>query len=234
MDEFTVAKANESDCDFLGVAIRQAERGHTGRGMWDVFIEDSDIENIVALALTHACLHGEDSIHHYSRFFIARNSATMEPVASACGYIYPCVNDIPTIDAVGKAMIEIAGWDESKIKDAKEKLDFLWMSLPIGLDWSTNGRWMIEGVYTDPSYRGKGLGEKILRAAVEAGREAGREAREAGHAGCDSCWITCAVGNDGACKLYERVGFTVLGEGNSDLCMKNIFTPGFEVLEYKY
>ena len=83
---------------------------------------------------------------------------------------------------------------------------------------------MVEAVYTAPPSRGRGYGEKVLRAAVERGREYGQ----------DKCWITCAVGNTPAHRLYERIGFGLIGAGNSKLCLEKIGTPGFEVLEIKY
>jgi RimJ/RimL family protein N-acetyltransferase len=64
----------------------------------------------------------------------------------------------------------------------------------------------------------------VLRAALEAGRRSGE----------NNCWITCAVGNCSAHRLYERIGFTLLGAGSNEECIAKFFTPGFEVLNFVY
>lgn len=42
--------------------------------------------------------------------------------------------------------------------------------------------------------------------------------------------ITCAVGNDGAKRVYEKLGFKVVGVGSSEECMQSIHCSGFYVL----
>mmetsp|Transcript_9098 Transcript_9098/g.13695 ORF Transcript_9098/g.13695 Transcript_9098/m.13695 type:complete len:223 (-) Transcript_9098:304-972(-) len=215
-----VRNATVQDCDFIGLAIRDAERAHTGHGIWDVYVNGCQVDNIAAKALAHVAKYGEKSIYHYTRFFVVENEEG-QPVASACGYPYPVCSFLETMAAMGEAMRHLADWTDSDVLLAKERLEFMADSFPQDLDWGS--RWMVEGVYTSPSYRGRGLGELALRAAVEAGREKD----------LNSCWITCAVGNDGACRLYERVGFKVIGEGNSEQCMAVLATPGFKVLGKK-
>lgn len=56
-------------------------------------------------------------------------------------------------------------------------------------------------VYVEEAVRGRGLAEALVRAAIDLGRRAG----------LDFVWLTVAVGNDGARRIYERLGFRRFG-----------------------
>ena len=56
-------------------------------------------------------------------------------------------------------------------------------------------------VYVDAGERGRGIAERLLGMVFDAARVRGY----------DSLILTVAAGNDGACRLYERLGFTVYG-----------------------
>ena len=76
--------------------------------------------------------------------------------------------------------------DEEDDKDLLYLISFLEEAFPENVEY--NGRWMIEGVYTHPNHRGKGLAAKVVSAVVEEGRRLGfRE-----------CLVSCAVGNHAA------------------------------------
>ena len=59
----------------------------------------------------------------------------------------------------------------------------------------------IYSVYVDQAFRGLGLAAGLVEAAIAAAREAGL------------CFVllTVAVGNDGARRIYERLGFRTFG-----------------------
>jgi ribosomal protein S18 acetylase RimI-like enzyme len=219
---FTVEHAKESDCDFLGNAVLQAERAHTGRGVWDEFFGSCESAvKYLSLACKSSDIAG--NIYHYSRFFVVRDNETGEPLASACCYSSSECGFISTADIVGKGLVKDSIWTEAEAEAATNRLLFTGDCFPPDLSWD-GSRWMIEGVYTDSRCRGKGLGEMVLRAALEAGRASGE----------NNCWITCAVGNCSAHRLYERIGFTLLGAGSNEECIAKFFTPGFEVLNFVY
>ncbi len=56
-------------------------------------------------------------------------------------------------------------------------------------------------VYVDQAFRGRGLAAGLVEAAIAAGREAGLRL----------VWLTVAIGNDGARRLYDRMGFRTFG-----------------------
>lgn len=218
----TVERAKESDCDFLGFAVLQAERAHTGRGVWDEYFGSCD-SAVKYLSLACRSSDIEGNIYHYSRFFVVRDSVTGKPLASACGYSSSECGFISTATIVGKGLVNDSIWTEDEAEAATNRLLFTGDCFPPNLSWD-GCRWMIEGVYTDSQFRGKGYGELVLRAAIEAGRENGQ----------NNCWITCAVGNSSAHRLYDRIGFTLLGAGYNEECIAKLSTPGFEVLNFAY
>jgi len=57
------------------------------------------------------------------------------------------------------------------------------------------------GVYVRPPFRGRGVGERLLRACVDWAREKGRVTLK----------LSVVAGNDAARRCYERVGFTAYG-----------------------
>ena len=56
---------------------------------------------------------------------------------------------------------------------------------------------VVEGVVVDPSYRRKGLGAALMRAAAEAAREAG----------CYKLTLTSNLARTGAHRFYSRLGW---------------------------
>jgi ribosomal protein S18 acetylase RimI-like enzyme len=218
--------AQPSDCAFLGAAIVGAERSHTGIGLWDVYINESGVDsNLAADGLSHICLNELNSLYHYSRFRVVRDKVNGDkPVACACGYVMPELSLFDTVQYLGRYMIQIGKWKQDDLPKARSRLDFLHESFAEDIDWMKR-KWMIEGVFTDSEYRGKGFGELVLRSAIHDGRDKD----------CDSCWITCAIGNTAALRLYLRVGFQLIGtEKDNSNCEEAIRTPGFHVLELKY
>lgn len=69
-------------------------------------------------------------------------------------------------------------------------------------DWLDASVRVLVAMWTEPSYRGRGHGRKIVDHAVALARASGAAA------------IRCSVtdGNDGAARLYESCGFVPTGE----------------------
>jgi RimJ/RimL family protein N-acetyltransferase len=65
----------------------------------------------------------------------------------------------------------------------------------------TRHKGFIYTVYVDQAFRGLGLATGMVEAAIAAGRDAGLR----------FVTLTCAVGNDGARRIYERLGFRTFG-----------------------
>ena len=66
-----------------------------------------------------------------------------------------------------------------------------------GLRQNTDGVWLVTGVWTDPEYRGRGLGRKLLKHVIEVARTKG--------IGCLQLDVNQI--QISAIKLYESLGF---------------------------
>ncbi len=75
-------------------------------------------------------------------------------------------------------------------------------------------------MYTSPAHRGKGLAASVIKAVLEEGKKTE----------CKKVLITCAVGNDAAKRLYEKLGFKVVGQGSSEKAQEVLGSSGFNLL----
>jgi GNAT superfamily N-acetyltransferase len=215
MSQFIVDKAALKDSAFLGIAARNAERAHTGRGLWDVLGGDTfDIASV----LEHACLNDAKSHLHISRFFVVRDTSAADVVACGCGYIYPDCSIEKSKPGINTALATLYGHTERNISEAWERLSFLDACFP---DFEYDGSWMVEAVYTSPDHRGKGLATLVVQAVLDEGRI---------NSGCRKALITCAIGNEAAKRVYERLGFEVVGKGESRDALLALGSPGFYLL----
>eukprot|EP01034_Spumella_vulgaris_P026274 gene26274-32829_t len=67
---------------------------------------------------------------------------------------------------------------------------------------------------------GKGLAGSVIKAVLEEGKKSGVK----------KALITCAVGNNAAKRLYEKLGFELVGEGHSEECQAALGSSGFYLL----
>ncbi len=211
---YVVDPANESDCEFIGGAIRDAERAQTGTGIYDV-ISDKSID--IGRVLAHVALHDDTSCFHFSKFLVAREISTQKPVACACGFLYPTYSVTKSRVGINAALKQLYNWNDEQITTAWIKLDFLDDCFP---DFEWNNSWMIEAVYTSPEHRGNGLAASVIEEQLNIGRKT--ESFKA--------LITCAIGNDGAKRIYEKLGYQVVGQGTSEQCLAALGSPGFCLL----
>jgi GNAT superfamily N-acetyltransferase len=206
--------------EFLGIAIRDAERSHTGKSLWDLALKSfSEAERANVLAET--CLNDPKSHFHVSRMFVARDTATNKPVASVCGHFFPEFRLGKTLDCISQVILEKFPTKFNSIEEVKllwEAASFLKKSFPAEVDFCDS--WMIDVVYTLPEYRGQGLASRLLGEVIQKGKL------------LEHKWsmITCAVGNDKALNVYKKCGFRLLGTGDSVDCMSSVGFPGFYVL----
>lgn len=230
-----------SDSAFLANAILHAERAHTGRGIWDAYYceqvsdtnESSDNDDNVTTAVALKCLqhcveHANNSIYSFERFVVMCESddgrgTSGQPVACASGFMYPEVNMGTVLSGLRVANEELLHWTNEQSDLAEARLSFLSEAFP---DVEFADKWMIEGVFTSPACRGRGLGVEVLKRVLQRGR--------ALH-GCSEAYIVCADGNEAAMKMYRKAGFQVLAKcGGSEACVQHIRTRGFHVLHYVY
>lgn len=97
---------------------------------------------------------------------------------------------------------------------------------------------MIECVYTEPAYRGKGYAKMLLEHIFEEGGNMKSTVTVAadGRKGAKRCMMSCADGNDKAKAVYQQLGWEVLGAGPgySEGCMRHLGSGGFYMLGRNY
>lgn len=71
----------------------------------------------------------------------------------------------------------------------------------------------IYSVYVDAAYRGQGVAEGLVTEAVARARQAGLR----------YVWLTVATGNEGARRLYRRLGFRIFGTEPRGLLVDDVF-----------
>jgi GNAT superfamily N-acetyltransferase len=219
MERFEIRSGTVTDCEFLGVAIRDAERAHTNRGLWDILIENNEI---ISAVLGKSCLYA-GSVYFYPRFLIVWDLENNKPVASACGYCHPEFGIGQTIPIILNILKKDYHWTDEDATRALGRLSVLDGSFPTNVDWDNGNTWMVEAVYTDPEYRRQGLGRLIVQAA--------RSEEEARNHNCHRCWITCSLGNEAALQLYQSIGFQLVGDATT---LSSNSELKFHVLEYAF
>ena len=71
--------------------------------------------------------------------------------------------------------------------------------------------------------RGKGLAKLVIQAAMQEGLNNGHT----------RMLISCALGNSAALALYQKIGFVVVGQAESETSMRLVGSSGFIMLQYQ-
>jgi len=222
-----------------------AERAHVGYGIWDVVFGDevaggaaarpSEVAEARRKAAAAAepdalaCLEetiaeDEASPFHYSRFVVVRDvhKSDTPAVAAACGFLYPGTQLKTAVAGLADALERRRRGGGKRLRDGFSRLSFLGEAFPDNPAVDKlfgNEAWMIEAVFVAKDYRRRGLGELVTTGAAARGNATG----------VSVCGINVAVGN-GALRVYERMGFDLIGTGDSDACEGRIGVRGFHVL----
>lgn len=231
--EFVIRRACAEDADFVGIGIREAERCHAGIGIFDtlagktvedIFKSDRSASDEVSSYLKHCFLNDTHSHVHMANFLVLVHASTGRLAACACNYPHPEFGIYESFPGLKIALKEVQKYSEEEINISFERLNFLDSSFP---DVDYSNCWCIEAVYVSPEFRGCGLGRMIMEASMndQATRRFSLENNKERR-----ILIICAVGNEVAKNLYEKLGFHIIGKGDSVECMKAINCSGFYVL----
>ena len=185
--------AKPDDAAFLAWAILTAARSHLPRGTWDIAIDGTE-EDRLAL-LERMVLSEVPSMFHYSGFVV---SALDAGPAAALAAFDPAD---PGMSSPGGAMADAfteLGWSDSRLAVAFERLQSYSLCAPP----LPPGTWVIEWVATLPEFRGQGLVQALLEAALDNGRRRG----------CTSAQVSFLIGNAAALRTYQKSGFHVIDE----------------------
>ena len=229
---YEVRFGTESDAAFLGEGILESERDLHGIGIWDLYLSlpsSPDRDSLLRSVLSDVALTSPESCaYNFRRFAIAATSPTAPGVSSVpgscgCGFVYPSSSLLGTMPLLGAAMSRSHGWSPEDVAAAAGRLAFVAGAFAADVDFE--GRWMIEGVYTAPEHRRRGLARLVVQRLIDRGREMG----------CKECLISCSVGNVPARTLYEGMGFKQVGATpGSEECMAKLHCAGFFMLSILY
>ena len=183
-----IRPATSDDADFLGWVMLTAARSHLARGLWDITLnrgEEDCLSFLRELALTETRSWG-----HYSRFIVVEVDG--QTAAALCGYDPIEAGTPALVKAIDEAARKV-GWSDSDVTDVWERFG------PVGtcISDDAEGAWIIENVATLPSYKRRGLVNRLLENELETGRARGHRLAQ----------ISIMIGNTPAQRAYEKIGF---------------------------
>lgn len=240
---FHFRQAVESDVKkLLGQAIRDSERAHTGKGIWDIAIgEDNDPNKSLEAVLGHACLNDKESHIYYPHFLVAvaeeqqqqhdasferkdgveANIVDEEVVAAGCGFVYPNYATRKSFTGMSLATRVLRGVSEEESIKVWDKVHFLELMFP---DYDYDNTWMLDAIFVSGTHRKYGIALQLINRLYDAGRSSGAK----------ECLLVSAIGNVAAYRLYVKAGFECLGEGRSSVAEEVVGYPGFYLFRKQY
>lgn len=119
-----------------------------------------------------------------------------QPIAGASGFVMDAYDYRPLrmdrLPAVAKRL----SWDDEMLAQFMSGYKMVW-SDPLDETLKPTAPWVIECVAVKPDVRGRGVGQVLLEALFEVGKQRG----------FTQCAISVTIGNASAERLYDRVGF---------------------------
>jgi len=191
--DLKIIDANRGHGGFIAWVLLESARSHLKRGLWDFLVDGSDTDCLRFLEALATTSHPHWA--HYSTFIVA--AVDGEPAAALCGYF----EEENGMESLRKALPEA---NERVGRTEEEQAAGTQRAIPIvhvAPDHEP-GAWIIENVATHPSFRRKGLVDRLLAEILERGRGLGATIVDIG----------VLIGNDPAQRAYEKAGFEVIGE----------------------
>jgi GNAT superfamily N-acetyltransferase len=239
-----IVQATTNDADFLKIAIREAERAHTGIGLYDCLVDEEIVggrfnhDDAVAEMIKFMVLYEPNSIFYYKRFLIGKPENSEQNIACVTAFPYPEYGVECSIPSFCRSMMEVFSCSEELVKKSWDRCSFMKDAFP---DVNCDGTWMIDAVYTDKNFRGHGIASSLVQEAMKlryshdlASYEIFTRPEHPSSA-LRPCMLSCIHGNDRAKSLYESLGFKVQGggAGYSEECLKYLHTEGFYLMKTK-
>jgi len=206
MVNLRIRNAEENDAPFLAWLILTAGRAHVRRGIWEVVLdlpEDDCLGFLELLTVT-----GAPHLFHHSCYLVAE--VEEGPVSGLGGYD-PDTEGYPKLMEALPEVFKKLG----KIP-AKEMASGEPPRITACIPPSIPGAWVIDSVATIPSFRRRGIVDKLLDSVLELGRRKGYRQVQ----------ISIYMGNIPAQRAYEKHGFKLLDEWPDPYFQKEIGSPG--------
>ena len=206
MTKACIRSARPGDAPFLAWLILTAGRAHVGRGIWEVILdapEDRCLAFFDALAVTE-----EPHLFHHSCYRVVEVGGN--PVAGLGGYD-PEVLGYPALQRTLPELLQRTGIPirGEMREDGSPRII---QCVPPAVE----GAWVIDSVATRPGFRRRGLVSVLIEDILERGRRQGFRRAQ----------ITIYIGNEPACRAYEKHGFRILDEIRDPYFEARIGSPG--------
>jgi ribosomal protein S18 acetylase RimI-like enzyme len=195
------------DADFLAKITLYSSRGSVGWGVYDVLFPVSDEELLRRLAAL--CVTTSVSFHHHSQRLVA----TVDDIPAASLTGFTSGEEARSARALANAEVFTPAELES-MTSRRAAIDKC-------IIYAQPGTLVIENVGTLPQYRRLGLQDRLLKAVLENGRQAGHT-----RAG-----VSVAIDNQPAQLAYEKIGFQVVAEKRDPFFAEVMRSPGMRYLE---
>ena len=191
MGSVTIRKADASDAPFLARGILESDRGHVGVGTWDFVLPMSDAERLDVLEAV--VVAPERTYLHWSTFLVAETDGAV--VGCVASHVPDDFHD-DDLRRECLRVLEPKGWDEDRLARCFEGArgrDYF------GIRTTPSDAPRIEWVFTDPSFRGRGVSSALIADHLASAAEA-------------DWYVGTYIGNTPAIATYEKVGFKVFAE----------------------
>lgn len=201
-----IRNASENDAKFIAWLILTAGRAHVSRGIWEVILnlpEEKCLNFLELLTVT-----GAPHLFHHSCYLLAE--AEGGPVSGLGGYD-PDTQGYPKLmEALCEVFAKLGKFPTQKM--ASGETPRIIACIPPSIP----GAWVIDSVATIPSFRRRGIVDKLLDNVLELGRRKGYRQSQ----------ISIYMGNVAAQRAYEKHGFKLLDEWPDLYFHKEIGSPG--------
>jgi len=202
-----VRNARAEDAEFLGWVMLAASRSHVARGIWEYLFDwsgDKAQEFCRRIALSE-----ERHWNHHEMFYVAEVDGF--PAAALCG-ADPLVHGIRAFQPVLVREVPKLGIDLRAADTMARRSEAVMSITPEYAE----GAWIVENVACLPEFRRRGLVDRLLRHALDAGRERGFRVGQLG----------VFIDNVAAISAYRRAGFHCDVELRSEEIERDLGFPG--------
>ena len=201
-----IRDARPNDSAFLSWLILTAGRAHVKRGIWEVILGEPEDECLKFLKLL--TVTDRSHLFHYSCYLIAETRSG--PVAGLGGYD-PNVLGYEALRQILPEVYRKAGkFPSDEMAEGEPPRITTCIPPPV------EGAWVIDSVATLPSFRRKGIVDRLLGEILDRGRKGGFRQTQ----------VSIYIGNNPAQKAYEKHGFKLLDEWLDSYFETEISSPG--------
>lgn len=212
--KINVRTAREEDINFLSWVMFTAAKSHLEKCVWETLLDMTPdevtqfLKRVAVSENTHWC--------HYTKFLIAEVEGkhagalcTFDPVAEGTAALS---------DTILGVAAEL-GFDDNWINGVLERVILIDAATP--KDYPDT--WGIENVAVRPEFRGRGIVEALFEHAMRIARASEHEHAQ----------ILCLNGNIRAQRAWERQGFELRADYQSNAFQKVFGCPGLKLLAQK-